>query len=224
MNPLKSELKRYILPSLLNSISYFILTIMDGIFVGNGVGTNALGAVSPSLPYIMLVQAAATLFTCNSIIASVYLGRGDDTGSNQVFMHSSAAVIAVFSVTSLSGIAMPHRIALSLGANATYLDMTTGVSATVALLLASRHYSQKRGRIYIQKFTVPFTTFSMNRMLLMENNAVNAFSTGGTAAFGITFLAGPIICHLFSTEAAACSITIHAPPNHCSVMYSRPAA
>lgn len=266
MNELKSNLKKYILPSMLSSVSYFVLTIVDGIFVGNGVGTNALGAVSLSLPYVMLVQALAVLFTFGGVIvASVRLGRGDDVGAKQVFMHSFVAIVAIFSVICLIGVTMPNMVAKILGANDTYRDMVsdyifwysifvvpvglltflnafcrndgepllisisstlltclnifgdwllvfqlrmgisgaaiaTGLSSTFALLFVSRHFFQKRGQIYFQKFkftfslykkiilrgtpemisqfAAPITTFSMNRMLLMliGNNAVNAFS------------------------------------------------
>lgn len=266
MDELRSNLKKYIFPSMLSSVSYFVLTIVDGIFVGNGVGTNALGAVSLSLPYVMFVQALAVLFTFGGVIvASVRLGRGDDAGAKQVFMHSFVAIVAIFSVICLIGVTMPHRIAQILGANATYQDMVadyvfwysvfvvpvglltffnafcrndgeplltsisavlttclnifgdwllvfplhmgisgaaiaTGASSTFAMLFVSRHFLQKRGQIYFQKFkftlllykkiilrgtpemisqfAAPITTFSMNRMLLMlmGNNAVNAFS------------------------------------------------
>ncbi len=46
MHEQRKNLYHYIIPALLGNISMFILTIVDGMFVGNGVGTDALGAVS----------------------------------------------------------------------------------------------------------------------------------------------------------------------------------
>ncbi len=48
MREKRKNLIHYIIPALLANISMFILTIVDGMFVGNGVGTDALGAVSLS--------------------------------------------------------------------------------------------------------------------------------------------------------------------------------
>lgn len=48
MRKQRKNLIHYIIPALLANISMFILTIVDGMFVGNGVGTDALGAVSLS--------------------------------------------------------------------------------------------------------------------------------------------------------------------------------
>ena len=62
MNEQRKNLKKYILPAMLSNVSFFILTIVDGMFVGNGVGANALGAVSLAMPYVNIIWAFATLF------------------------------------------------------------------------------------------------------------------------------------------------------------------
>lgn len=46
MSEVRSKnLIRYVIPTMLGSTSFFLFTIIDGIFVGQCVGTNALGAV-----------------------------------------------------------------------------------------------------------------------------------------------------------------------------------
>ena len=45
----------------------FILTIVDGMFVGNGVGTDALGAVSLAMPFVMLIGAFSVLFNIGGV-------------------------------------------------------------------------------------------------------------------------------------------------------------
>lgn len=49
MSEQSKNLKKYIIPAMLANVSFFILTIIDGMFVGNGVGTDALGAVNLAL-------------------------------------------------------------------------------------------------------------------------------------------------------------------------------
>src|SRR5574344_943533 len=55
---------KYTVPTILGSICFFLFTIVDGIFVGHGVGTDALGAVNIVMPFVMVVNA---LFMLSSI-------------------------------------------------------------------------------------------------------------------------------------------------------------
>lgn len=66
-------------------------------FVGNGVGPDALGAVSLAMPFVNLIWALSTLFNIGGVaVASVRFGRGDTDGANLAFMHALSANIAVF--------------------------------------------------------------------------------------------------------------------------------
>ena len=47
---------KYVAPSVIASVCFFLFTIIDGIFVGNGVGENALGAVNIVFPFIMIIN------------------------------------------------------------------------------------------------------------------------------------------------------------------------
>ncbi len=126
MKEQKRNLVKYILPAMISNASFFILTILDGMFVGNGVGTDALGAVSIAMPYVMIVGAISVLFSIGGVaVASVRLGRGDAKGANQAFMHAFTVVVGVFSVLTVVGLLFSDQIALLLGANATYQDMVS---------------------------------------------------------------------------------------------------
>lgn len=77
------KLIKYVVPTMLGSISFFLFTIVDGIFVGRGVGTNALGAVNLVMPFVMVVNALFQLTTIGGVaIIAVRLGRGDAEGAN----------------------------------------------------------------------------------------------------------------------------------------------
>lgn len=126
MSVQSNQLKKYIIPSMVSNAAFFILTIVDGMFVGNGVGTDGLGAVSLAMPYVMLVGAISVLFTVGGVaVAAIRLGRGDAEGANQVFMHSVAAIIMVFVVMTLVGTGCSDQVAVLLGANETYRDMVS---------------------------------------------------------------------------------------------------
>ena len=44
---------KYIAPSVVSVIAIFLCTVIDGIFVGRGVSTDALGAINIAYPFIM---------------------------------------------------------------------------------------------------------------------------------------------------------------------------
>lgn len=111
---------------MVSNLGFFILTIVDGMFVGNGIGPDALGAVSLAMPFVNIVWAVVTLFNIGGgTVASVRLGRGDVNGANQVFMHSLLANVVIFSTVSAAGMLFPRQIAVILGANETYLSMVS---------------------------------------------------------------------------------------------------
>lgn len=111
---------------MVSNLGFFILTIVDGMFVGNGIGPDALGAVSLAMPFVNIVWTVVTLFNIGGgTVASVRLGRGDVDGANQVFMHSLLANIVIFSAVSSAGMLFPQQIAVILGANETYLSMVS---------------------------------------------------------------------------------------------------
>ncbi len=124
MTEQRANLRKYIVPAMIGNLSFFILTIVDGMFVGNGVGADALGAVSIAMPFVNLVWALSTLFNIGGVaVAAVRLGRGDTDGANLAFMHALSANIVVFALISAAGMLMSKKIALLLGANETYLQM-----------------------------------------------------------------------------------------------------
>lgn len=76
MSEQSKNLKKYIIPAMLANVSFFILTIIDGMFVGNGVGTDALGAVNLALPFVMIINVFAVLFNIGGItVTAIRMGR-----------------------------------------------------------------------------------------------------------------------------------------------------
>lgn len=114
----------YVLPTVLSQCAFFLFTIVDGIFVGNGVGTDALGAVNLALPFIMVIGAAFMLTTIGGVtIAAIRLGRGDIPGANQAFIHSLGGTFVISAVFSVIGVVFTRPLALLLGADGNYMDM-----------------------------------------------------------------------------------------------------
>lgn len=121
MTQRSKNLVKYVVPTILSSVSYFLFTIIDGIFVGQGVGTNALGAVNIAFPFVMVVCASFMLTTIGGVtVVAIRLGRGDEKGANEAFMHSLSATVMVAVALCLFGTLLTPLLCRLLGANDTF--------------------------------------------------------------------------------------------------------
>lgn len=119
----RKTLIKYVLPTVLSSVSFFLFTIIDGIFIGRRVGDDALGAVNILFPFIMVVNAFNMLITTGGVtVAAIRFGRGDDEGARNIFMHAVSFLAVVSVVFCLIGTCLTRPIGLLLGANDTYID------------------------------------------------------------------------------------------------------
>lgn len=83
------QIVKYVVPSVLGTICFFLFTIVDGIFVGNFIGMNALGAVNICMPFVLVVSALFTLASVGGVtVVAIRIGRGDGRGANNAFMHA----------------------------------------------------------------------------------------------------------------------------------------
>lgn len=113
---------KYVAPSVIASVCFFLFTIIDGIFVGNGVGENALGAVNIVFPFIMIINAVFLLITVGGVaVAAVRFGKGNENGANDAFMHALCVMLAAAVLLTGTGTTLTKPIGYMLGANETYI-------------------------------------------------------------------------------------------------------
>lgn len=126
MSDQSKKLIKYVIPTMLGSISFFLFTIVDGIFVGQGVGTNALGAVNLVMPFVMVVNALFQLTTIGGVaIIAVRLGRGDQDGANRAFMHAVSGTAVISALLMLAGTCLTGPLCRMMGASDTFYQLTT---------------------------------------------------------------------------------------------------
>lgn len=119
------KLIEYVVPTMLGSVSFFLFTIVDGVFVGQGVGTNALGAVNLTMPFVMIVNALFQLTTIGGVaIIAVRLGRGDQQGANQAFIHAAVGTIIISALLMLAGTCATGPLCRLMGASDTFYALT----------------------------------------------------------------------------------------------------
>lgn len=112
-------------PTMLSNVCFFLFTVVDGIFVGRGVGTNGLGAVNLVLPFTMIVAALFMLINIGGVtIFAVDLGRGDKEGANRVFRNGIVLLAVAAVILSAIGLFGADGLCTMLGTNETFHQMS----------------------------------------------------------------------------------------------------
>lgn len=112
---------KYVVPTMLSGICFFLFSVIDGIFVGQGIGTNALGAVNIAFPFIMVIGAVSMMLNIGGVtIFAISIGKGDTKDANHVFMNGMFYLTAVSAVFSFLGTFFADELATMLGAGETY--------------------------------------------------------------------------------------------------------
>ena len=128
---------RYIFPAVGGLFATYLYNVVDGIFVGQGVGRMALGAVNIGVPFITSVVAVAAMFPMGgATVVAIRMGRGDREGANQAFLTALGLTLAggpLLGALGANAEVLPHARAylsiLALGAPA----MLFSVSAATLL-------------------------------------------------------------------------------------------
>ena len=108
--------------------------IIDGIFVGNVVGSNAMASVNISQPFMQVIIGFSMIL---SIGAQSFIGRtlgeGDNQKAKNIFKTAIILTLIIGSIVTLSGIIFSKEIALLLGANEVLLNYTSTYIKTIAI-------------------------------------------------------------------------------------------
>lgn len=117
------EVIKYTVPAILSQVCFFLFTIFDGVFVGNGVNTEALAAVNVAFPFVMLTNALFSLISIGGgVLSAIKLGEGNAEGANKAFRHSTAMMVIISVVLCVVGVFLTNPLCKLLGANATYFE------------------------------------------------------------------------------------------------------
>ena len=111
MNDKLKNLWRYIFPAMGGLFVTYLYNVVDGIFVGQGVGAAALGAVNIGVPFITFSVAVAAMFPMGgATVVAIRMGRGDKEGANHAFMTSVALTLLVSLLLTVAGMVFCEQI------------------------------------------------------------------------------------------------------------------
>jgi putative MATE family efflux protein len=87
---------RFVIPSTLSLLAISTASVVDGFFVGNILGTEALAAVNLLMPYFSLLFGIALMFAVGgSVKASIYIGKKNFTEASRLFSQILLVVLAL---------------------------------------------------------------------------------------------------------------------------------
>lgn len=124
MNTKTKFLFSYIFPALGGLFVTYLYNVVDGVFVGQGVGSAALGAVNIGVPFITFAVAIAAMFPMGgATVVAIRMGRGDKDGANHAFMMAFSMTLAIAVLLMIAGMVFAQQIVDLSGASKLSAEM-----------------------------------------------------------------------------------------------------
>lgn len=121
----QSRFFHYAVPSIGALLVTGLYFVVDGIFVGQGVGDNALAAINLSVPYISILTAIATMIAMGgATLSSIALGENNQPKARSIFNTSIFAIFVIAVLYFLFTYLFLEQIVNFLGANAVLFNYT----------------------------------------------------------------------------------------------------
>lgn len=118
MKSLWKEFTRYAVPSVIGMMVSALYIVVDGIFVGRGVGARALAAINVAVPFTTLMIAITMMITMGgAAIMSIKYGENKHEEGNNIFLQSLFLIVTITAVLSIISVLFPQQIARMLGAS-----------------------------------------------------------------------------------------------------------
>lgn len=124
-DPVKKLFNHYLFAAVLGMVVKSLHVMLDGIFVCNGVGNEALAAVNMIMPLIV-TATAITLLICvgGSTLASIRFGEKQDEKAQSIFVVSFSLIILVGIALAAIFLSNPYTICRLLGAKDDIINYT----------------------------------------------------------------------------------------------------
>lgn len=126
MKEVNKSICSYVAPSVASFLVTFLYIVIDSIFVGRGVGADALAAVNLALPFAALVTSLSSLIAMGGAsVAAIRLGRNDGRGAGEAATTCMAITTAAALAISAAGMLFSDVIARWSGAGGRLLAPTS---------------------------------------------------------------------------------------------------
>lgn len=117
-----SRLFKFVLPSIVMMVFTSLYSVVDGLFVSNCVGSNALASINIIYPLVMIIASFGFMLgTGGGAVISRTLGQGEDKKAKEYFSMLIIVDVIIGLILSIICIIFIEPIAYLLGANDTLI-------------------------------------------------------------------------------------------------------
>ncbi len=107
---------RLFIPTLLGLLFGSLLNVADGIFVGRGVGSDALAAVNIVAPVFLITTGVSLMFASGvSIVAAIHLSKGNIKAANINVTQALTIPFVLIALLMVVLVSFPHDVTLLFG-------------------------------------------------------------------------------------------------------------
>lgn len=115
--PILSTFLRYLIPSIVGLLAMTSANIVDGIFIGNYVGIEALAAINLIMPFLSLMFGVGLMLSLGgSVRAGKYLGEKNPHAASAIFSKILITVTVYGLIVVAAGLVFKRAIFTGLGA------------------------------------------------------------------------------------------------------------
>lgn len=127
---------KFTIPSIIGMIFIGVQGIIDGLFVGNVIGGNALAAVNLVQPYVQIIMAYSLIISVGAqSIIGINLGKDDKEKSQNIFRTALILLIIISLIVTIFGIFFSKNIAAFLGANEVLIEDASTYIKTISYFI-----------------------------------------------------------------------------------------
>ncbi len=125
---------KYCIPAVIAMIIAGVQGMIDGIFVGNFIGSNALASVNIAMPFMQVIIGISMIVSAGTqSYVAINLGRGNVEKAQNCFHTFKVLLLIIALLITITGLTMNQPIAGGLGANDLLLQDTATYIQTLAL-------------------------------------------------------------------------------------------
>jgi len=116
--------QRFVFPAIMGIIVAGVQTIIDGYFIGNGVGSQGLAGVTLAFPVVMCIVAVAVMMSMgSSSLVALELGRSNRNKAEKIVANVFPLVFVVAAIITITGLAFGDPLLSLFDAPAVVQDM-----------------------------------------------------------------------------------------------------
>lgn len=130
--PIGKLFLKYSIPSIIGMLFFSIYIVIDGIFVGQAVGSNGLAAINIAMPFFSIAMAISIMLSsgANTIVA-IELGQGKPEQARKTFSLAFYTLMILSSSVAILTLIFLEPICRALGATDALLPMVKNYLATL---------------------------------------------------------------------------------------------